>query len=143
VRVPRLARAAPQAEVVAKHGLRARAGFADAVRLGRAAFREGTVERIPFDDGAFTKVCTINTVYFWSSLDAGVAEIRRVLASGGRAVIGFLPRERTDVMGLPADIFTTRAPEEIVRSLSAVGFTDVRLERPRPTTPWTVAVATK
>ncbi|HET9537694.1 MAG TPA: methyltransferase domain-containing protein [Mesorhizobium sp.] len=65
---------------------------AKAITDRRGDFREGSVVAIPFEAATFGKVCTVNTVYFWSSLDAGFAEIRRVLAPCGRVVIGFLPK---------------------------------------------------
>ncbi len=108
---------------------------------GRADFREGQVESLPFDRASFDKACTVNTVYFWTSLDAGFAELRRVLAPGGRVAVGFLPKERMDKMGFPADIFTPRAPEEVVASMTRAGFAGVRIERPAPSTPWNVVVA--
>ena len=70
----------------------ANARFSTAVKAGRAQFRVGVVESLPFESGHFTKVCTVNTVYFWKSLDQPFAEIFRVLAPRGRAVIGFLPK---------------------------------------------------
>ncbi len=122
---------------------RAKAKFANAVRAGRADFRVGTVEALPFEAGSFNKVCTVNTVYFWTSLQQGFAEIRRVLSSGGRVVVGFLPKERMDRMNMPTDIFTTRSPDRVIAALGEAGFTDVRCERPTLDTAWIVIVATR
>jgi hypothetical protein len=58
-------------------------------------------------------------------------------------VIGFLPKERMDQGRFPKDIFTSRAPEEVIVSLTKAGFKDVHLERPLPTTAWNVVVATR
>jgi SAM-dependent methyltransferase len=121
----------------------ARAKYAAAVKAGRADFREGVVERLPFGDASFTKVLTVNTVYFWTSLEAGFGEIARVLAPRGRAVIGFLPKEHMEKQSFPADIFTPRTPEDVTAAMQARGFRDVRIERPEPETPWNVIVATK
>jgi arsenite methyltransferase len=121
---------------------RAQAKFSGAVAAGRADFREGSIEALPFDAAAFDKVCTVNTVYFWASLDDGFAEIRRVLSPGGRVVVGFLPKDRMDRMGMPADIFTSRAPGDVIAALTQAGFAEVRVERPTATTPWNVIVAT-
>ena len=121
---------------------RAKAIFSEAVSAGRADFRAGNVEELPFEASSFEKVCTVNTIYFWSSLDAGFAEIHRVLLPGGRVVVGFVPKERMDRMGMPADIFTSRAPNDVVAALKKAGFSDVRIEQPEPTTPWNVIVAT-
>ena len=120
---------------------RARARFAAAVRDGRADFRVGNVEALPFDAGSFDKVCTVNTVYFWKSLDPALMEIRRVLRPGGRVVFGVATKERLKRMGVPSDIFTTRTPEEIIAALARNRIGDARIEQPRPTTPWHVIVA--
>jgi arsenite methyltransferase len=122
---------------------RANARFSEAVSAGRAIFREGNVEELPFEAASFGKVCTVNSIYFWSSLDAGFAEIYRVLSPGGRVVVGFLPKERMHRMDLPTDIFTLRAPADVVTALTKAGFSDVRIERPEPTTPWNVVIATR
>jgi SAM-dependent methyltransferase len=116
--------------------------FSQAIAGGRALFRDGAVESIPFDSAAFDKVCTVNTVYFWKSLKAGFAEIHRVLTPGGRVVVGFLPKEWMDKLNMPVDIFTARTPQDVVDALASSGFTDVRIERPKPTTAWNVIVAT-
>jgi ubiquinone/menaquinone biosynthesis C-methylase UbiE len=122
---------------------RAQSRFHHAVAAGRAEFREGTVEEIPFASESIGKVCTVNTIYFWKSLDAGFAEIRRVLSPGGRAVIGLLPREHMDRMGMPPDIFTTRAPDEVVSAMDRAGFLERESLRPAPSTPWNVMVASR
>jgi arsenite methyltransferase len=122
---------------------RAKAKFSAAIKTGRLDLRQGSVEALPFEAGAFGKVYTANTVYFWNSLDAGVTEIHRVLMPGGRVVVAFLPKERMDTMSFPTDIFTSRAPEDVTAALSKAGFRDIRIERPAPTTAWNVVVATR
>lgn len=122
---------------------RTRARFARDVAAGRADFREGHVESLPFEPASFTKVCTVNTVYFWTSLDAGFAEIHRVLSPGGRLAIGFLPKERMDRIGFPSDIFTPRAPDDVLASLVKTGFTDARVVRPATDPSWMVVVASR
>jgi arsenite methyltransferase len=67
--------------------------FREAVAFSRAVFREGSVEAISFEAARFGKVCTVNTVYFWRSLESGLEEIQRVLNPGGRLVLGFLPKQ--------------------------------------------------
>ena len=117
--------------------------FSRQIKAGRAEFRQGDVESLPFSAAAFDKVCTVNTVYFWSSLEAGFAEIYRVLKPRGRVAVGFLPKERMDRMGMPEDIFTGRAPLEVVGALTRAKFRDVLIARPEAHTPWNVVVATR
>jgi len=117
--------------------------FSKQIRSGRADFRQGNVEALPFSPAVFDKVCTVNTIYFWTSLEAGFVEIYRVLKPRGRMAVGFLPKERMDRMRMPEDIFTTRAPLEVVTAITAAGFKDVLIERPQPDTPWNVVVAAR
>jgi len=121
----------------------ARRRFEQHIEAGRAEFRHGNVEELPFDNAAFDKVCTVNTVYFWSSLTAGFSEIYRVLKPRGIVAVGFLPKERMDRMGMPEDIFTSRAPFDVVGALTKAGFRDPLIARPLPNTPWNVVVGTR
>ena len=121
----------------------AKTKFAVQISKDRADFRQGQVESLPFAAGTVDKVLTVNTVYFWKSLSQGFAEIARVLAPGGRSVIGFLPKQFMDNMNNPKDIFTSRAPEDVMDAMRMAGFTDVSAERPSPATKWMVVVATK
>jgi arsenite methyltransferase len=120
---------------------RANATFAEAVSARRAEFREGIVEALPFGTASFDKACTVNTVYFWTSLGAGFAELHRVLSPGGRLAVGFLPKEWMDRQRFPPDIFTSRTSEEVIGALTEAGFHGMRVERPIPTTQWNVIVA--
>ncbi len=120
---------------------RARRRFSRGGFTGRVTFRQGQVEALPFAANAFDKVCTVNTVYFWASLEAGLAEIHRVLVRGGILAIGFLPKEHMDRMKMPTDIFTTRAPSDIFAALRTCGFDDIRVARPSPSVAWCVVRA--
>ena len=122
---------------------RAKVRWSKAVATGAAEFQEGCVETLPFRSSSFDKVCTVNTVYFWKKLGPGFAEMYRVLSSGGRVAVGFLPKEWMDRMGMPADIFTSRTAEEVVGVLNDVGFRDFHVKRPKPQTAWNVIVASR
>jgi ubiquinone/menaquinone biosynthesis C-methylase UbiE len=121
----------------------AKTKYATDVRGGRAAFREGRVEALPYSPGSFEKVCTVNSVYFWPSLSEGIDEIYRVLAPGGRVAVGLLPKEFMDTMDFPKDIFVARSSDEVVAALLGAGFTEVTPSRPTAETKWMVIVATR
>ena len=50
-------------------------------------------ELIPFSDSSFTKIFTVNTVYFWTNPKDFAAEIRRVLHPSGKFVLAFVQKE--------------------------------------------------
>lgn len=118
----------------------ARRRFASAVKAGRVSFLQGSIEQMPVETGSVDKCLTVNTIYFWTSLEQGFSEIHRVLAPGGLAVIGFLPKQQMDRMGMPTDIFTTRDAEDALQAMKQAGFIDVRLCRPDLQTSWVALV---
>jgi ubiquinone/menaquinone biosynthesis C-methylase UbiE len=64
-----------------------------AVRLTPARLRpaitvlNGTAERLPLADGAATVAWAVASVHHWADLDAGLAELHRVLAPSGRLLL--------------------------------------------------------
>ena len=55
----------------------------DLVKAGRMRFLRCGVPDLPFADGAFDTVFSVESLYFWPDQVAGLREIRRVLAPGG------------------------------------------------------------
>ena len=55
----------------------------DLVKTRRMRFLRCGVPALPFTDGAFDTVFSVESLYFWPDQIAGLKEIRRVLASGG------------------------------------------------------------
>lgn len=94
-------------------------------RRNRAAIREGRVEirradaaRLPYPDGHFTKVGSVNSLQFWPSPEAGLRELHRVLAPGGRLAVVLMARRA------PAPEGTPRI-EGLVGLMESVGLSDV------------------
>ncbi|MCD8077276.1 MAG: class I SAM-dependent methyltransferase [Lachnospiraceae bacterium] len=57
---------------------------AEAIAAGRMEIREASVENLPFEDGSFDKIITVESFYFWPDPQENLREVRRVLAPGGR-----------------------------------------------------------
>jgi arsenite methyltransferase len=66
----------------------ARRRFRQPLEDGRLCLHEGSLERLPMEDGSLTAVLTVNTFYFLSELAPVCAELARVLIRGGRVVVG-------------------------------------------------------
>jgi arsenite methyltransferase len=63
------------------------------LRSGRLELRCGDIDALPYANARFTKLCTVNTIYFWRNPATALAECRRVLEAGGQILICFNSRE--------------------------------------------------
>jgi len=91
------------------------------VDAGRLTLQRGEVDALPLEDAAVDRVLTVNTVYFWPDLAPAMRELHRVLAPGGRVVVGI--RDGSVMERVDPAVFTIRTPEAIASSLEAAGFT--------------------
>ncbi len=88
---------------------------------------EGAAESLPVPDGNATVVWTIASVHHWADLAAGLAEVRRVLAPGGR----FLAVERhtrPGATGHASHGWTDEQGATFADLCRAQGFDEVRLD---------------
>jgi ubiquinone/menaquinone biosynthesis C-methylase UbiE len=98
-----------------------------ASRHRRVRYASGTAEALPVDDGVATVVWSIATVHHWHDLDAGVAEVHRVLRPDGR----FLVLERStspDATGIASHGWTPAQAQAFADHLRSHGFTDVMID---------------
>lgn len=96
--------------------------FRRQIASGRAAVLEGEAEHLPFGDGEFTKVCSVNTLYFWGDPLAALAECGRVLRPGGALVLCF--NAKADLAAWLGDTrgFTLYELSEVEALLTRAGF---------------------
>jgi SAM-dependent methyltransferase len=87
---------------------------------GRISVHVGELQALPLEDAAVDRVLTVNTVYFWPDLSPALAELRRVLAPGGRVVIGI--RDGSVMEQVDRAVFTVRPAAEIAAALTSAGF---------------------
>ncbi len=103
--------------------------FPRLIEQGKLEVRLGNLARLPYRDGAFDKVCTVNTLYFWPNPVQNLTEIRRVIKHGGRLVVAFRSREKMERMETFLHGFTLYAPAQVSGLLEQAGFEQVRIER--------------
>lgn len=97
-------------------------------RERRVDLRCAPAESLPFDDGRFTKACTVNTLYFWPDPLSPLREFYRVLTDGGRLVVAFSPRVTMQHVPVDRHVFTLHDPEQVHVLLDEAGFRAVRMQ---------------
>jgi SAM-dependent methyltransferase len=95
------------------------------IAKGKFEVRVGDIENLPDEDGSFTKLCSVNTLYFWRQPSVAMAECRRVLQHGGRMVLCFNSKE--NLIGWPVHKhgFRLYELEEVENMFTDAGFVSV------------------
>ena len=92
------------------------------IRQGKATLTVGDSDHLPFPDQHFDKALSVHTIYFWADPEAHLREIHRVLAYGGRFVLGFHSKEDKMAEDFPASVYTFYTTEEVGDLLETSGF---------------------
>jgi ubiquinone/menaquinone biosynthesis C-methylase UbiE len=95
---------------------------AAAIREGRVDLRRAAMPALPFDDGTFDKVYSINSFQFWPEKTRSLVDVRRVVRPGGLVVIAVQPRSKGATDGTSKE-----AGKDIVRAMRLAGLRDVTL----------------
>jgi SAM-dependent methyltransferase len=103
--------------------------FRRLIKAGRVDLCCANVDKLPFEANTFSKVCTVNTIYFWTDPLIALAQIYRVLKKDGKLVVCFRPREAVKNQNIMQHGFTLYDPEEVSVLLTKAGFRDVQLVR--------------
>lgn len=85
-------------------------------------YRVAGAEAIPFGDDEFTLVWTVHAFHHWEDQTAAIAEVHRVIRSGGRFLV--VETETTGAHGLTRD-----AADRLAGRLEAAGFAAAAVSR--------------
>jgi SAM-dependent methyltransferase len=81
------------------------------------------MSRLPFPDCSYDKVYSINTVYFWKNLNDEMAEIRRILKSGGLFINALYTNESVDGFSHAEFGYKRFTPNELILAGQSARFT--------------------
>jgi len=116
--------------------------YAGPLRDGRLSVSTGAIEGGgAFGDATFDRVLTCQTIYFWSDIAAGLAELHRVLIPGGRVAVAMMPKVLQQRFGFVARGYTVISHDEVMAALEETGFTQVHPWPPHAPDPRWIIVA--
>jgi ubiquinone/menaquinone biosynthesis C-methylase UbiE len=93
------------------------------INNNRAEFVFGNVKSLPFQDGMYSKVYSIQSVYFWDSIQDSINEIYRVLKPGGSLIITLSDGKN----GIPWTNIQRMLLEELIPIMKIRGFKNIDL----------------
>lgn len=85
----------------------------------KAEFVCSDAMNMPFADGAFNKIFTVNTLYFWDEREKVLNEISRVLQGGGELIIGIRPKSVMTLYPMTQWGFRMYSADELTAFLTA------------------------
>jgi SAM-dependent methyltransferase len=113
-------------ETMLRHATRR---FRAEIRAGKLDLKLGDVSDTGYEDAAFDRVLSVNTIYFWPDPLAGLGEIRRVLRQGGRVLLATETKEDMQKSALTRHGFRLFHDHELDALLRQAGFAEVAIER--------------
>jgi SAM-dependent methyltransferase len=102
----------------------------------------GSSAALPYGDAVFDRVLALNTIYFWPDPRVDLKEIRRVLRSSGRAVLGAVAPWSTEGRDVFRHGFGLYDERQLSAMLMEAGFDTVSVDMITETVqmasgPWT------
>jgi cyclopropane fatty-acyl-phospholipid synthase-like methyltransferase len=99
------------------------------IAQGRVKIVLGDFDQAEYRDNDFDKICSANTLYFWTDAGYTVKKIHRTLRPGGKLFLGF--EDKAQLEKRPISEFNIYAEEEIEQLLTSAGFAEVETRSKR------------
>jgi ubiquinone/menaquinone biosynthesis C-methylase UbiE len=106
-----------------------RARWRKAIAAGRVDVQLGQAEALPYPDGHFTRVSSVNSIFYWSDVQQGLAEIYRVLQPGGKVVLTFTCRRDLEKKRFAQYSVKVYNEQELESMLANAGFREIKATR--------------
>ena len=98
------------------------------IKDGRVIILEGNFEDFSFNNDSFTKICSVNTIYFWPRPETTANKVATLLKPGGKFVVAFEDKKQLETRNLDKNVFKFYSENEVKSILINAGFlTDVTI----------------
>lgn len=92
---------------------------------GRLDLRCARAESLPFPSDHFTKVCSVNSIFYWEDAPAALSEMRRVLRENGLLVMCFTCRKSLKDKEFTKHGLTLYEPDDVAAMMKTAGFSEI------------------
>ena len=89
---------------------------------GKVKLVEGDFDELPYEKDSFTKVCSVNTIYFWPSPERTAKKIADILETDGQLILAFEDIEQLKRRKLNHKVFNLYSKKEVQDLLINAGF---------------------
>lgn len=67
----------------------ARRQWREAIQAGKVIIECAPIEALPFPEESFTKICSVNSIFYWADAQKSIENIYRCLRAGGKMALTF------------------------------------------------------
>ena len=100
--------------------------FASDIEVGKLKLKCSSKVEKEYFEHKFTKICTVNTIYFWSDVKQTLTQLHQILEEKGSLVICFNCKEFLQKTTLPKHGFEVYDNEEVKYLMQDVGFKNIK-----------------
>ncbi|WP_423406729.1 class I SAM-dependent methyltransferase [Heyndrickxia sp. MSNUG] len=95
------------------------------INKGRARLVQGNVKQLPFENQQFTRVFSIQSIYFWDQIEETLSEIYRVLIHEGKMVLTL----SNGKAGIMWNGINEMVENEVIPHMKKIGFKNIETVR--------------
>jgi ubiquinone/menaquinone biosynthesis C-methylase UbiE len=95
--------------------------FGELIHAGRLDLRCASAESLPYPAAHFSRVCSVNSIFYWPDAPRAFAECWRVLVDGGLLVVCFTCRGSLERKRFARHVALYEA-DDVERMMAAAGF---------------------
>lgn len=107
---------------------------------GKLALQLASAEQLPYANNRFTKVCSVNSIFYWSDARRAIGEFWRVMRETGLLILCFTSKESLATRNFSKQGLKLYEQNEVVEMMKTVGFRQVKAlpARDRQRTFWCI-----
>ena len=100
--------------------------FRQLAQQGVVKLHQTSAENLPYPEDEFQKICTVNTIYFWSTPQLVFSECRRVIKFDGTLAVCYNSKAFLEQTKLALHGFITYEVVEVESLMRSAGFADIK-----------------